>query len=126
MSDKEKAERRDGKRAETDDRIEFTIDGASFPGRILNLSHDGCMIEGDCVTATAGREISVTLVAGYAMAGTIAWKNGARIGIGFHQPLVEATLRYFQLRKIEHETHRPPADQFGRNFPPLRPTRDLS
>lgn len=125
MSKKEKPERRSGPRSATDQKVTFSIDGVVFKGRVLNLSPDGCMIDGDCVMATARRHISVALVSGYSVPGTVAWKNGNRIGVVFHEPLLEATLRYFQLHSLKHEEHEPFADRFGRDIPPMRSKNDL-
>jgi hypothetical protein len=125
LSQHEETERRNGKRSKTDDEVLFTINEVVMPGKLLNLSRDGCMIEGDCVTATAGRKISVTLLEGFTVIGEIMWKNGDRMGVGFYQELVDATLKYFQLRSIEHEEHQSPADRFGRELPPMRRQPDL-
>jgi hypothetical protein len=118
-------ERRDNRRSQTEDEVLFAVDDVIMRGKMLNLSRDGCMIEGNYASATKGRKISVTLLEGVIAVGEIVWTNGNRFGVGFYQKLGEATVRYFQLVHLQHESDQPPADRFGRDMPPLRHDPDF-
>lgn len=84
-----------------------------------NLSCEGCMIEADHGMAEIGDEVEITLLQGVVVSGAVAWIKDNGIGVAFHRPIGDATVRYFRLTDWAEQRDDEPTDGFGRSLPPL-------
>ena len=74
-------ETRDKERIATDDAVLFSIDDVVMRGRMLNITQDGCMIDGCSVPAESGQKVEVTLIEGIVANGEVVWVKDELIGV---------------------------------------------
>lgn len=116
-------ERRKSYRTLTNRIVTGRAPATPFSGTLLNISETSCLLESSHPLRT-GTTVVLELSASEQVSGQVAWHQGKKSGIEFHEKLLPETLLGLIGTDVDHlDASGILRDRFGRILPDLRAIR---